>query len=107
MMNKVRLVKVICMILISTKAIFGQPVSTDAVSYDIFNPTTNDSIQYLNIPERSEKAINGSEFANQVTSLSISDREKAIVREILSGNTPPFARKLKPLKIIKQKITLL
>jgi hypothetical protein len=55
----------------------------------------------LNIPERLENAVGGSEFVHQITGLSIKDREKAIVREILSGNIPSFSHKLKPLKVTK------
>lgn len=82
--------KVIFLILFSLHMIFAQPKPLFWVP---------DSVQYLNIPERQEKAIEGSEFANQVLTLSITDREKAVVREILSGNVPSFARKLRPLKI--------
>lgn len=61
--------------------------------------STCDTVAYLNIPERSEDAIGGSEFAARVTGLSIDDREKAIAKEILSGNVPSFSRKLKAIKI--------
>ena len=101
MMINGEIVKAICMILFSTTVIFGEPVSTNVVSDDRFELTTNDTIRYLNIPERLENAVCGSEFANQVIGLSITDREKAIVKEILSGNVPSFSRKLKPLKITK------
>lgn len=53
----------------------------------------------LNIPERSDKALIGSEFAIQITGLSIKEREEAIVREILSGNVPSFSRSLKTIRI--------
>jgi len=53
----------------------------------------------LNIPERPENAIEGAEFVNQITGLSITEREKVVAREILSGNVPSFSRKLRPLKI--------
>jgi len=93
--------KTISMILISTKVILGQPDSTDVVSGDGLNLTTSDTIRYLNIPERLENAIEGSEFVNQVTGLSTTDREQVVVREILSGNIPSFSRKLKPIKVIE------
>lgn len=93
MLKNNRLVKIICVILISSQVIFGQSISLEVVR--------NDTIKHLNIPKRLEKAISGSEFAKQVIGLSISEREKAIVREILSGNIPSFSRKLKPLKIAK------
>lgn len=96
-----KIVKTISMILISTTVIFGQPGPTDVVSDIRLNLTTNDTIRYLNIPERLDNAIEGSEFVKQITGLSVTDREKAVVREILSGNVPSSSRKLKPLKIIE------
>ena len=99
MIKNGKIVKTISMILIITKVIFGQPGPTDVVGDDRLNLTTHDTIRYLNIPERLENAIEGSDFANQVTGLGIIDREKAVVREILSGNVPSSLRKLKPLKI--------
>lgn len=59
----------------------------------------NDTLCYLNIPERPQNAASGSEFASQVTGLNLADREKAVVREILTGNVPSFSRKLRPVKI--------
>jgi hypothetical protein len=56
---------------------------------------------YLNIPERKESAITGSEFVNQVSGLSIAEREKVVVREILTGNVPSFSRRLKPIRFIE------
>ncbi len=79
----------IILILISIQVFFGQPVS-------VFS--ANDTLCYLNIPERPENAIEGSEFVEQITGLSITDREKAVAKEILSGNVPSFSRKLRPLK---------
>ena len=61
--------------------------------------STGDTTIYLNIPERPAYAIEGSEFVVQVSGLSVEDREKAVVREILSGNVPSFSRKLYSLKI--------
>lgn len=89
------------MILISSIVILGQPKYKDVVIDDGFILPTIDSIKYLNIPERLENAIEGSEFVDQVTGLSITEREKLIIREILSGNIPSFSRKLKPLKVIE------
>ena len=61
----------------------------------------DDSIGFLNIPERSENAVNGTDFTAQITGLSLEDREIAIVEEILSGNVPSFSRKLKLITINK------
>ena len=89
--------------LISTILFFDQPESTVVTSNIRLELATNDTIVYLNIPARSEDAINGSEFIDQITGLSIREREKAIVEEILSGNVPSFSRKLRSL-IISQTI---
>ncbi|WP_237238965.1 hypothetical protein [Wocania arenilitoris] len=69
-----------CNTVFYTKLIFGQPVSKDIVSDDRIKLTANDTIRYLNIPERSKNAIGGSEFANQVSGLSITEREKAAIK---------------------------
>ena len=58
-----------------------------------------DTIAYLNIPQRPDDAADGSVFASLITGLSLDDREKAVVEEILAGNVPSFSRKLKPLKV--------
>lgn len=94
------IVKAVGIIIILITAISCQSVST-VVGSEEPNLTANDTIRYLNIPERLENAIGGAEFVNQVIGWSISDREKAVVREILSGNVPAFSRRLKPLKITK------
>lgn len=65
------------------------------------NVTVNDTIRYLNIPERPANALEGSAFANQVWNSSIIDREMAVVNEILSGNVPSFSRKLKAITFNK------
>jgi len=88
-------------ILILTVLILVQFVST-VIAGDIKpNLSANDTLIYLKIPARSATAIGGSEFAAQVTNLGLEDREKAVVKEILSGNVPSFSRKLKPLKIVQ------
>ncbi len=53
----------------------------------------------LKLPERSGNAPTGSEFARRISDLKLEDREKAVVREILSGNVPSFSRRLKAIKI--------
>jgi hypothetical protein len=54
---------------------------------------------YLNLPERSEQAMEGSEFVRQVSTLGRADREMAVVREVLSGNVPSFSRSMRMLTI--------
>ena len=87
------------LILISTLFYFCQSEPTVVANNSELELDTSDTIVYLNIPERPEDAIEGSEFADQITGLSISDREKAITEEILSGNVPSFSRKMRSLKI--------
>ncbi len=65
------------------------------------NLNTNDTIKYLNLPERPAFAVVGSMFASQITGLSLEEREKAVVKEIFRGNVPSFSRKLKALTINK------
>ncbi len=95
----IKIIKTVSWLLILTHVIFSHTSFTAAASNNRINLTVNDTLVYLNIPERSKDAISGSEFVNQVTGLSIEDREKAVVKELFSGNVPSFARKLRPLKI--------
>ena len=84
------LLLVVLLLLISTQLLLGQVKLTE---------TSDDTLLYLNIPERPENAVTGSDFARQVTGMNLTDREKAVVREILSGNVPSFSRKLKAVTI--------
>jgi hypothetical protein len=43
--------------------------------------------------------MTGSAFVEQVTGRGVEEREKAVLREILSGNVPSFSRKLRSIKI--------
>lgn len=52
-----------------------------------------------NIPERSPRALTGSQFAESVSSLDREQREQAILSELLSGNLPGFLRKLAPVQV--------
>ena len=95
----IKILKTISWLLVATQVIYGQPSSIVVINDNSLKVTTNDTLWYLNIPERPENAIAGSEFVNQTSGLNLTSREKAIVREILSGNVPSFVRKLRPLKI--------
>ncbi len=99
MLRNGEITKAICLLFISIQVILGQSVSTAFVSDGQLNLITKDTIRHLKIPERLENAIGGSEFVKQVAGWNRTDREAAIVREILSGNIPSFSRTLKPLKI--------
>ncbi len=87
------------LMLISTILFFDQPESIGAATSTKQELSRSDTLMYLNIPARSEDAIDGSQFAAQITGLSTSDKEKAIVKEVLSGNVPFFSRKLRPLTV--------
>ena len=64
----------------------------------IFAPGTvascpGDTLHYLNIPARPADAVTGSALVEKVTGMSIEDRERELVEEILSGNVPSFSSK--------------
>lgn len=51
----------------------------------------------VQIPLRRADAMNGSQFMNAVTNMSLSQRENAILDELYTGNVPYFLRGLKTL----------
>jgi len=53
----------------------------------------------LPLPRRAAGAETGSAFGDRLTSLSLTEREDAIYREIASGNVPDFLRCLAPVTI--------
>ena len=95
----IKILKTIALILLSTQVIFGQPKSPVTANNNRLKSATNDTIWYLNIPDRAADAVDGETFANQVTGLSLDEREKAVVSEILSGNVPSFSRKLRAISL--------
>ncbi len=98
-----KIIKAIALALLATQVLFCQPESKVTNSQNGQELQTNDTIKYLNIPDRAEDATGGSEFVKQAAGLSLADREKAVAKEILAGNVPSFSRKLRPLTI-QQKI---
>jgi hypothetical protein len=52
-----------------------------------------------NFPPRQASAIGGAAFVQQIASLSLKDREAAILREITNGNFPEFLRTYKRVEI--------
>ncbi|MCA9733787.1 MAG: T9SS type A sorting domain-containing protein [Deferribacteres bacterium] len=64
--------------------------------------TENDTLIYLNIPERPEKALVASQIVPRISSLSLNNREKAIIHEFMNGNVPSFARKMRQIKITQK-----
>ena len=84
--------------------LFTEPVYFQSTSFAITGKLNNgkiinDEVRFLNLPERPENAMSGSEIANHVMGMSLVNREISIVNEILSGNVPAFSRVLEPLKI--------
>jgi hypothetical protein len=49
------------------------------------------------IPPRQRFAISGTEFAEQVSRMDETEREQAILEQLLQGNLPEFLRSLKPV----------
>jgi hypothetical protein len=54
------------------------------------------------ISPRSSFAMNGSEFAKFLSTMDKSDREQAIVSQIIKGNLPDFLRRLKPVQLVQK-----
>lgn len=50
------------------------------------------SNQYITIPVRPAEAINGTDFYKKVIPLTREERESFVVKEVLSGNIPPFLK---------------
>jgi len=86
-------------ILIVSTILHGQVHSTEGFGKDESMISTNIHPRYLHLPERLEHSVEGSEYVDQVSSLSIADREMAVVQEVLSGNVPSFSRRMKMLTI--------
>jgi hypothetical protein len=94
------LVKVMGLLFLPLVMIPELPAATSPMTDEhLFSLLKNDTIPYLNIPRRRDDAWGAAEFASQIADLSIIDREKAVIREILSGNVPAFSRNLKPVKV--------
>ncbi|NOY77065.1 MAG: T9SS type A sorting domain-containing protein [Calditrichaeota bacterium] len=94
-----KLIKTLGLILILMQVIVGQPASPVWAGNSGLKTEVSDSLHYLNLPERPENAVSGEAFARRVAGLSLDDREKAVVREILSGNVPSFSRKLRAVSV--------
>ena len=60
---------------------------------------SNASSQRLNLPPRPSNAKPGAEFARSLVALSLVNRERAIVDEILNGNVPDWSRRLVPVTV--------
>ena len=51
------------------------------------------------IPVRSDGAMTGSEFARYTLSMDPSEREEAVLSQLMKGNLPGFLRRLKPVQL--------
>lgn len=51
------------------------------------------------VPQRAPNAMSGSEFVASVRGKNGEERERAILRELLAGNLPPFLLRLKPIEV--------
>lgn len=54
------------------------------------------------ISPRSSFAMTGSEFAKYLSAMDRSDREQAILGQIIKGNLPDFLRRLKPVQLVQE-----
>jgi hypothetical protein len=89
--------------LIGSSSFFYQSLQIEKDLSEHVEIISSDEVRYLNLPARPPNAMSGSEFALHTSSMSLINREKALVREILSGNVPFFSRTLRPV-IIKRTI---
>ena len=56
-----------------------------------------DSAPRLELPERSSEAETGTQLAESLSTLSVTEREQRVLQEIQSGNVPRFLRKMCPV----------
>lgn len=57
------------------------------------------SCAVLNVPARRGDALSGSEFVTLITPMTLTNRENAILNEVVLGNIPNFMRNLKPITV--------
>ena len=93
------MIKIISLLVFLVQLSLALPILAKVDVVENSHKTSNDTIIFLNIPQRNANAITGTEFVNQVVSLNLTEREKRVVKEILSGNVPSFSHKLRALKI--------
>lgn len=61
--------------------------------------TAHAQIDRLALPQRSPTAMTGLQFRDNVTSLSLADRERAVYQQVMTGNVPDFLRQLIPISV--------
>lgn len=87
------LFRAVFLALLAASAI-GAPAETTAVS-----PGVVPLPLVAKVPRRAPDAMSGSEFVASVRGKSGEERERAILRELLAGNLPPFLLRLKPIEV--------
>lgn len=60
----------------------------------------------IELPERSENALTGSQFFKTLPNQPTDLRDTLIVKEFLNGNCPSFLRRLKSINIIKNNLNI-
>ncbi len=75
---------------------YGERIYSDLVQADELIKSN------FQIPLRSPDAMNGTQFMQSVINMSFSDRENAILQELLTGNIPYFIRELKTYETSSQ-----
>jgi len=68
-----------------------------AVAQAAANPCSEELLR--KVPPRAPAALEGSEFARRVQTMSEHDREAAIETELLAGNIPAFLRRVVPVSL--------
>src|SRR5262249_58959625 len=87
-----RLIAIVSAIVLSTPlaVIGGRPGSSGAETAQLART----------IPARAPNAMTGSAFAASIAGMDVSQRERAILREVLAGNLPAFLRQLVPVELV-------
>lgn len=62
-------------------------------------PSRPNLVSGLAFPRRQADAATGSQFSQQIETLSRDDREAAVLKEVLAGNIPNFLRSLVPIDV--------
>ncbi len=70
---------------------YGQPEA---------NSSPRPSLRGRGIAARPADAIGGRTFVQRIANLNRSDREAAVLREIIAGNIPDFLRRFKPVPVV-------
>lgn len=75
------------------------PVPKDGLTLSVSARQAAPTLNVLNLPPRPADAPGGRQFLEHTARLSRSDREQAILAQVLSGNVPDFERQLKEIHV--------